>query len=238
MKTKLLLLALLTTALSLGLSTVSVAATPDQAASVAKKKKKKLSYCQKAAKKNKATKLNAHVKKAKFFLYTSKRFRSYFFCSESPKFTGTIAEFQTTNFKASHVRAVRGKCAAFYSFNSETGKELKTISFRNFRRGAQRQTNASVLGRKIDKFDFHSLSLAPNCMLAAAYRLNDTPVIRVDTLPQLGFAAREQIIATGATDAELKKVKISNPTPLTALVTWTQGGVPQQLNYAPAIKQP
>lgn len=231
MKSRLTLTLLLMSALLVPVAIASAA--PDKSVVVAKKKK--LSYCAKQAKKNKA-KLKASVKSAKFFLYTKKRPTEYFFCSESPKFTGFIASWEGIK-TTSHLRAVRNNCAVFYTetppgTSRDAGvKSLKVISARFFRRGAVKQTHASQLGSKEEAVTLQQVALSSNCIYAAAYKVNGVSTLTVGGAGNLLFSGRVKRAIPTASDAELKNVKVVATGATTAQVQWTEGGVAKSLDY-------
>lgn len=236
MKPRLLLLSVLTLALAapIAVSAETPSAAPSQQAQIAKKK---LSYCQKKGKKEKG-KFVGKVKKAKFFLYTTKRPTSYFFCSESPKFSGEIAAWEGIK-KTSHLRAVKNNCAVFYSeekpgtgmFTGE--KELKIVPAKFFRKGAAQrgQTQASVLGKKDETVSLESLELTSNCVIVGGYFLNGAPMLTVAGSGDFPYQGHVRRAIPGATAAELKAIKVNVVSPTAVQVTWTQGGVAKTLDY-------
>jgi len=230
MKLRSLILALALLALAVPVAIASSDST--QPASISKKKK---SYCEKKIKLAKAT-LKSKVKSAKFYLAINKRFGIYVFCSESPKFSGTIAGFDGIK-KTSHLRAVKNNCAIFYSESKQGSgwdagsKELKIVSAKFFKKGAVKQTNGSILGRKDEKVSLASLSLAKNCVFAAGYYLDGVPTISIagiGNFPYGGFYDRPIV---GASAAELKSIKVKYISKTAAQITWSQAGVPKVLNY-------
>lgn len=222
-------------ALALLALAIPVAANAGSAEEPASAAKKKLSYCQKQGKSKKG-KLFGKVKDAKFFLYTKKKPTEYFFCSESPKYSGTIEAWDGIK-KTSNLKAVKNNCAIFYTEGTPTTdlysgeKELKIVAAKFFKKGAVKQTQGSVIGKKDETVSLESLSLAKNCVFAAGYMLNGVPTLKtagIGNFPYQGFVTRT---LTGATAAELKAVKVTMTSATSATVSWTQGGVPKSLNY-------
>jgi hypothetical protein len=223
--------------LALAVPVAASTAASDSAVTIAKKKRKKATYCQKKGKKAKA-KLFGRVKSAKFFLYTTKRPTEYMFCSESPKFKGAIAAWDGIK-KTSHLRAVKNNCAIFYtegkpgtSWDSES-KELKIIGAKYFRRGSKfaKQTHASTLGFKADTVTLESLSLSKNCVYAAGLVKNGVPTLRVSGIGDFPYQGQVTREIPGATTAELKAIKITVVAAGLVQVTWSQAGVAKTLDY-------
>lgn len=227
----------LTLVLALALLALAVPlaiASPD-ASHQASISKKKQSYCQKKIKLAKA-KLKSKDKAAKFYLAISKNKTSYVFCSESPKFSGTIAEFDGIK-KTSHLRAVKNNCAIFYSESKQGSgwdagaKELKIVSAKFFKKGAVKQTNGSIIGKKDETVSMASLSLSKNCVFAAGYFLNGVPTISIAGIGDFPYGGFYDRPIPGASAAELKSIKINYVSKTAVQVTWSQAGVPKVLNY-------
>ncbi len=237
MKTRLLLPIVLILALAAPVAISTAAHNDAEPQAQIAKKKRKQTWCQKKGKSAKG-KLVSKVKAAKFFLYTTKRPTEYFFCSESHKFTGTIAEWGGIK-KTSHVRAVKKNCAVFFS-ESKRGsgwdagaKYLKVIPYKFFRKGSKypKQTQAGQLGAKDDAVTVYSVSLAKNCVVAVAYAKNGVPTLRITGVGDFGYQGWVTREIPGATIAELKKVRVVYNNKDSATVKWTQGGVPNTYDY-------
>jgi hypothetical protein len=234
MRTRSLLIAILALAL---MAPVAVSATTPAGNAVVAKKKKKASYCAKAAKKKKA-RAAGKVKSAKFFLYTVKSPSGYLFCSESPKFNGTISISEGIQ-KTSHLRARKNNCAVFYSEEKDDGssrsgeKALRMVSAKYFRKGSKlgKQTHASILGAKQDVIAMEGLALSSNCVFAAGYTVNGKPTLSVAGTGDFAYQGHIRRDIPGATAAELKAVKITVVSPGAVQVSWTQAGVPKTLDY-------
>lgn len=213
------------------------AAAPDTTVVVAKKKKKKLSYCAKQAQKKKA-KAKASVKSAKFFLYTKKRPDEYFFCSEAPKFSGSIAAWAGIK-TTSHLRAVKNNCAVFFSETKQGpgyddgAKYLKVVSAKYFRKGSKlaKQTHASRLGDKTETVSLQEVALSKNCVYAAAFKLNGVSTLVISGAGDFGYTGRVERSIPAASDAELKNVKVVATSATSAQVQWTEGGAPKTYDY-------
>ncbi len=213
---------------------ISAAASSPKQATVAKKK---LSYCQKKGKAAKGT-LFSKVKAAKFFLYIQKGKRDYFFCSESPKYTGQIAEWAGIK-KTSHLRAVKNNCAIFFSESKQGpgyddgAKYLKIVSAQYFRKGSKlpKQTSASRLGTKDQTVTLQSLTVAKNCVYAAGYTLNGVSTILMAGTGDFGYTGRIERSIPAASAAELKAIKVTYNSATSSTISWTEAGVPKSFEY-------
>lgn len=238
MKLRLVLLAMLALALTVP-SAIAVAAGDHEATAA---KKKKLSYCQKKGKSEKG-KLFGKVKSAKFFLYTTKRPTEYFFCSESPKYTGSIAAWEGIK-KTSHLRAVKNNCALFFSESkqgsdiNDGAKYLKIVPAKFFRKGSTypKQTQAARLGTKEEAVELVTLGLSSNCVFAAGYTKNGVPYMQIAGIGDFPYGGFKAAPIAGATAADLKNIKVTADSPTQATITYTAGGVPRSVVYSEADK--
>ena len=232
MRTRTLLLVLALAALAIPLAAGASSAAPDHQTSAAKKKR---SYCEKKIKKQKGSHTKK-VKSAKFFLAVTKRPTEYFFCSESPKFSGSISAWDGIK-KTKYLRAVKKNCAIFYTeaksnSASDSGeKKLNIVAAKYFKKGAVKQTFSSRLGEKDDSVSLASLSLSKNCVFAAGYVLNGKPMIEIAGIGNFPYQGFYEKALPNASVSELKKIKITVTSKTSVQVSWTQGGVPTTLDY-------
>jgi hypothetical protein len=241
MKSRYLLPLLLILALCVPIAMAAAAPSgSDNAVSIAKKKKKKkLTWCQKKAKAKKGAKLFGKVSSAKFFLYVEKGKYGYFFCSESPKFTGGIGESDGIK-KTSFLRAVKGKCAMFYS-ESKPGsgydagaKYFKAVAAQDFRRGGAKFTTASRVGTKDEVVSMRSVTLAKNCVYAAGYTLDGVVRMKIGGLGPFPFHAHPDAPIAGGVEADLKNIKIVATTADSATIRYTANGVEKTTVFSEA----
>lgn len=215
-------------------STAAPTTAPSNGVTVAKKKR---SYCAAQAKQRKASSV-AKVKSQKFFLFTNKRKNEYFYCSESPKRSGTIASSEGIA-KTSQLRAVKGNCAVFYSemkpgvpFDAGT-KWLRSLPYSVLAKRSKFSTQRRI-GLKADVVKLSQIKLAKNCVYTATFTVNGTPQLVVDSAGRYAsYGAFRQFDLTGASDAELKAVKITPGARGSATITWTQAGVAKNYDVTP-----
>lgn len=192
-------------------------------------KKKKRSYCAAQAKQLKATSV-AKVKSQKFFLFTNKKKTEYIYCSESPKRSGAISVSDGVA-KTSQLRAVKGNCAVFYS-ETKTGvpfdagtKWLRSLPYSVLAKRLKFSTQRRI-GLKTDVVKLIEIKLAKNCVYTATFKVNGAPKLVIDSTGRYSnYGDYREFDLTGATDAELKAVKIKPGARGAATITWTQAGI-------------
>lgn len=204
------------------------------------KKKKKLSYCQKKGKQVKGKSVGK-VKSAKFFLYTTKRPIEYFFCSESPKFSGRIQAWDGIK-KTSSLRAVRNNCAIFYSegkpssstFSGE--KELKIVSTKYFRKGSEypKQTSATRLGTKDETVSLGKLALSTNCVYAVGFVRDGKIFMKIAGIGDFPSQWILEAPIAGASAGDLKSISVAATSSSSATVNYTVGGAARSFLYTEA----
>lgn len=251
MKTRLALPLFLILALAAPVA-ASVASPSDNTASVAKKKKKatwcekkvksQIKYDKKAYGVKTSYKRLAIVKSMKFSLYTRRIKKrpadEYFFCSELPKFTGVVAESYGIN-KTSHVRAVKNNCALWYTEQAKSTrydsnwKYIKIVPYKFFRKGSKypKQTQATRLGTTDEVISVKNIAVAKNCVWAVGYTKNGAPSIAINASGDFADPGLVELSAPGATDAELKAIKVTYDSATRATVSWNQAGVPKTYVY-------
>ncbi len=224
MHSKLAIIALAAVTAAIALAGLASAA-PSNDANIAKTG----AYCKKQAKAA-SGKLKLKNKSAKFFLYWSKRQYNFVFCSESPKFWGVVAA--GSKAKASKLKVVRKKCAAFQTVDSFDGTRVQMIDYSFFKPGKVRQTFSAAIGGSGDKVSVKGFGLSTNCVIATGSIIDGVPTLHVVGMPRFGYTGYvSRQLDPSTTSSELKKLRIKATSKSSARVTWKSGGVAQSYDY-------
>ncbi|MBJ7354067.1 MAG: hypothetical protein JHC98_04515 [Thermoleophilaceae bacterium] len=202
----------------------AVLASPGDTATVAKKKKK--TYCQKAAK---SVKGKLKGKSHGFSIYVEGNGSLILICQDKPKFYG---EFSITKGdKLSSLRVSPKKCAVVKVAGGGHNDQVYLFSFDFFLSG-NGQASIYTVGYGQASGTNVKLALSSNCVAAFGNRVNGLPQVEVQGTNAFGYTGQIKI-PTGAnmTDKELAAVQIK-AAGATAIVTWTEGGVPKSYTYA------
>lgn len=205
---------------------VASATVPGHAV-VAKKKKKKPTYCAKQAKSVKAKLL---ATSNAFYVFREKGGGTVLLCQDKPKFFGSMA--WNVGDRLGTLAVVKKQCAFYSGIGSGHNPEIYSVSFADF---LSRNGQASVytVGYGQPSGELIKLAVSSNCVGVFATKVNGVPQIVVKGNSTFGYTGTfTPPVGDGITDKELAAVKIAATSPTSATVTWTAAGVPMTFVYS------